>query len=84
MMPDTSTALSREDGFDPDRYDLGRRSAGSGIHYCLGAPLAKREAQRVIKKLFNRFDTLELVPGYVARWDGPIHRSPSEVVLIGR
>jgi cytochrome P450 len=74
---------------DPDRYDLGRHSAdhlafGSGIHYCLGAPLAKLEARTVIQKLLDRFGSLEFAPGYVVRWDGPIHRSPSEVVLVGR
>lgn len=74
---------------DPDQYDLRRRSAdhlafGSGIHYCLGAPLAKIEARTVIQKLLDRFRTLEFAPGYTARWDGPIHRSPSEVLIVGR
>ena len=40
---------------DPDRLDLGRDSAGHlafghGIHYCLGAPLARLEAEIAISR----------------------------------
>jgi len=53
---------------DPDRLDLGRAdgasiSFGSGIHYCLGAALARLEAQVVLSRLVERFGTWELVGG---------------------
>jgi len=45
---------------DPDRFDLERSpnphlSFGAGIHYCLGAPLARLEAARSISALLRRF-----------------------------
>jgi len=53
---------------DPDRLDLGRAdgasiSFSSGIHYCLGAALARLEAQVVLSRLVERFGTWELVGG---------------------
>jgi len=42
----------------PDAKDV--LSFGAGIHYCLGAPLARREAALVIGKLFGRFPTMEI------------------------
>ena len=44
---------------DPDRLDLSRRAErhlafGLGIHYCLGAPLARLEGQIALTKLFQR------------------------------
>ena len=35
-------------------------SYGAGMHFCLGAHLARREAALVIGKLFTRFPDLEL------------------------
>jgi cytochrome P450 len=51
--------------YEPDRLDLGRRdnkhlSFGQGIHYCLGAPLARLEAQIAISTFLSRFPTLAL------------------------
>lgn len=47
---------------DPDRFDVGRGevpmlSFGSGIHYCLGAALARLEGQVVLDALLDRFGT---------------------------
>ena len=51
---------------DPDRLDVGRAegspiSFGGGIHFCLGAALARMEAQIVVDRLLDRFATIELV-----------------------
>lgn len=51
---------------DPERFDVGRAprnhlSFGRGIHYCLGAPLAKLEARVVFAGLLSRFESFRLV-----------------------
>jgi cytochrome P450 len=59
---------------DPDRLDLGRDSGGHvafghGIHYCLGAPLARLEAEIAFGALLDRFGQLTLaVPPDALRW----------------
>jgi cytochrome P450 len=50
---------------DPDRFDIGRQpnthvSFGAGIHYCLGASLARIEGQEVFRALAERFPSLRL------------------------
>src|ERR1700733_13082316 len=59
---------------DPERLDVGRDSAGHlafghGIHYCLGAPLARLEAQIAFGALLERFGSMTLaVPPAELRW----------------
>lgn len=53
---------------DPDRLDAGRPdnrhlSFGFGIHFCLGAPLAKLEAEIVLAAITQRLPRLQLAPG---------------------
>lgn len=50
---------------DPDRFDVGRNpkghvAFGSGIHHCLGAPLARREAVIAFEVLTKQVGRLEL------------------------
>lgn len=50
---------------DPERFDIGRTpndhlAFGGGVHHCLGAHLARMEAQIAIGTLVRRFPTLEL------------------------
>ncbi|MFD5650256.1 cytochrome P450 [Streptomyces sp. NPDC127039] len=53
-------------GPDAERFDITRPSRGShlafghGVHYCLGAPLARMEAVVVLSALFERFPRLAL------------------------
>lgn len=59
---------------DPDQLDLGRDASGQlafghGIHYCLGAPLARLEGEIAFGALLSRFPALSLaVPVDRLRW----------------
>jgi cytochrome P450 PksS len=59
---------------DPDALDIGREpnrhlALGAGIHFCLGAPLARMEGQIALTTLFQRFPRLRLAGSADAlRW----------------
>ncbi|MFI9208376.1 cytochrome P450 [Streptomyces sp. NPDC053253] len=52
---------------EPDRFDIrrdtrGHLAFGHGLHYCLGAPLARLEGRIALRTLLDRFPRLELDP----------------------
>ena len=66
---------------DPDRFDVDRPSNeplsfGGGIHYCLGAALARTEAQIVFGTLLRRYPKLELAEHTVHWRETWIFRGP--------
>src|ERR1700689_3295574 len=75
VLPATSSANRDPAQFpDPDRLDLGRDTRGHlafghGVHHCLGAPLARMEAEVALGALLARFPGMSLaVPPQELRW----------------
>ncbi|WTF17764.1 cytochrome P450 [Streptomyces sp. NBC_01601] len=71
---------------DPDRFDIRRPAGGHvafghGIHYCLGAPLARLEARIAIGALLERCPrlTLDAHPAALAWREGMLIRGPQRL-----
>lgn len=64
---------------EPDRLDLNRTGTGHlafglGIHFCLGAPLARLTAQIALTTLLSRFPALRLESDAPQWLEGPVFR----------
>jgi cytochrome P450 len=59
---------------DPDRFDIHRADVykhfafGRFVHVCLGAPLARMEAEETLHAFLDRLPTLRLVAGQAETW----------------
>ncbi len=72
------------EAFDPGRFD-GQRAVrahltfAAGPHFCIGAQLARLEAQTSVRALLAALPGLRLDPGYPARPQGLVFRKPPEL-----
>ena len=65
---------------DPERLDIGRnpnrhQSFGHGVHFCLGAPLARLELRVALERIIQKFRSLHVVP------DVTLKQAPSTVIF---
>jgi cytochrome P450 len=83
LLPEGATVLALygaanrdpEEFPDPDEFRLDRNLSqhvafGMGIHYCLGAPLARTEARVTLRLLLDRFAAIEPGSGEAVRQTG--------------
>lgn len=71
---------------DPDRLVLDRNpnrhvGFGVGVHFCLGAPLARLEARIVFRELFTRFSDFDADTGGVAWQVAGVFRCVEELPM---
>jgi hypothetical protein len=71
---------------DAERLDVTRRDVqhlafSHGIHFCLGAQLARLEAAFALEALITRFPRFTLAPQKIARSKNPVLRGPKALWL---
>ncbi len=71
---------------EPERFDISRRgnrhiSFGSGVHFCLGAPLARLEAPLAVSMLLREFPDLHLAQDTIDWLGGGLFRYPKKLPL---
>lgn len=69
------------DQFDPFRTDGANVSFGAGIHFCIGAPLARIELQEAMGVLFKRLPKLRIVEP--PRYGNVYHFHGLEKLMVG-
>jgi cytochrome P450 len=90
----STAAANREPGIwpDPDRLEVDRftrpevprlLSFGAGVHYCLGAALARLTVEEVLRAFVAVKPGLELAPGaHDVEWRSILGRSPARLPVV--
>ncbi|HVN37550.1 MAG TPA: cytochrome P450 [Myxococcota bacterium] len=73
--------FAHADRFDPSRNTQGHLAFGLGIHFCLGASLARLEARVALEELLPRFSAYERMEPRVQYVDSYIVRGPKRLPL---
>ena len=71
----------RADAFVPDRSDNAHLGFGGGIHYCVGAPLARLEAQVALGEIARRLVRPRLLQDPPPYRDNAALRGPRHLPL---
>ncbi|HET9590335.1 MAG TPA: cytochrome P450, partial [Anaerolineales bacterium] len=72
---------------DPDKFDVRRDEGrhlgfGLGIHFCIGAPLVRLEAQIAFGAILRRFPDLRLATEKLEWQEHPIFRGVTSLPLL--
>jgi cytochrome P450 len=74
---------------DPERYWIGRPGVakyhmafGYGMHMCIGAPLARLEAQISLELVLDRLPNLRFVDGFELEWLPRVNQRAPEAVSV--
>lgn len=73
--------FSSPNAFEITRNDQGHLSFGHGIHFCIGAPLARLEAKIALKQLLQRLSNFEILTPQIRYAEIFAIRKPLELVL---
>jgi cytochrome P450 len=71
------------EAFNVHRTKIEHHSFGAGIHFCLGAPLARLEARVVLETLFRHLPRARLVPGSLQWQERVQFRGPGRLLVEG-
>lgn len=69
------------DSFDITRANNRHLAFGQGIHYCLGAPLARKEGAIAFTQMMKRYPSIRLATDTVTWYPSPLFRSLQALMI---
>jgi cytochrome P450 len=73
--------VENPESFEIRRTKIDHLSFGYGMHFCVGAPLARMEARVVLETLIKHLPDARLVPGSMAWQERVQFRGPGRLLL---